>query len=194
LTQAGVIRDQIYAVDLSPERVRAAERAAPRVRGIVASATSVSTLPDACVDAVVASQLIEHLPDDRELAPEIARLLRSGGWFYVGSVLRARRAWWIYRVGDTWRLDPTHVREYRSPAEFRAALSHPQLQVDELRVTPLRFPVLDLILRAAAAARIVGYERLPNLYQRLPRAFSAARRIRLRPPGYSLIEAVGVRR
>jgi SAM-dependent methyltransferase len=193
LTQAGVV-DEVYAVDLSPERVAAAERAAPRVRGIVASATRVSALPDASVDAVVASQLIEHLPNDRELAPEIARLLRPGGWFYVGSVLRRRRAWWIYRVGKTWRLDPTHVREYRSRQEFEAALEHPQLQVEEVRVTPFKFPVLDLVLRAAAAAGAVAHERLPKLYLRVPTLFSAARRVQIRPPGYSRIEAVGVRR
>ncbi len=36
-------------------------------------------LPDACVDAVVALNVIEHIPDDARAVREIARLLRPGG-------------------------------------------------------------------------------------------------------------------
>ena len=123
----------IYAVDLSPERVRRAASIDDRVRGIVADATRVENLPDASVDGIIVSQVIEHLPDDRDLAPEIARLLRPGGWWYVGSILRGPRAWWIYRKSDGWRLDPTHEREYGSSTEFAAVLEHPQLEFDRAR-------------------------------------------------------------
>src|SRR5256885_13551263 len=110
----GLLGERVYAVDVAPERVAFCETLSPKVVGVVADATHIEQIADASVDAVVASQLIEHLPDDRALAPEIARILRPGGWFYVASVLRGPRAWWIYRANGTWALDPTHQREYGS--------------------------------------------------------------------------------
>jgi len=63
----------------------------------------------------VSSQVIEHLPDDRVLAPEIARLLKPGGWFYVSSVIRGPHAFWMYKgktpAPERWQPDPTHRRE-----------------------------------------------------------------------------------
>jgi len=88
LDRAGLVGEAIYAVDISTEHVALCERLSPKVRGIVSDLTHVDELEDGSVDAVVSSQVIEHLPDDMVLAPEIARILRSGGWFYVSSVIR----------------------------------------------------------------------------------------------------------
>jgi SAM-dependent methyltransferase len=191
LDRAGRLGTTAYAIDLSPDRVRAAEQAAEGVRGIVGDATSVP-LEDGSVDGVVVSQVIEHLPDDGLLAPEIARLLRPGGWFYVGSVLRGPRAWWIYRAdGKRW-LDPTHVREYSSERELVVSLSHPQLTVDYVRTEPLRFPIVDLAARGLAFARLLRYERLDRIY--VDHSWlGRARRATLRVPGYHLLEVAGTR-
>ena len=134
LEQLGLL-EASFAIDLSPERVAAAERAVPSTVGIVASA-SATGLPDASVDGVVCSQVIEHIPDDRELAPELARILRPGGWFYVGSVLRHRHAFWFYKVEGVRRLDPTHVREYGSLDELLRALADPGLRAASVRTRP----------------------------------------------------------
>ena len=158
---------------------------------MVGDATS-APLEDASVDGVVVSQVIEHLPDDRLLAPEIARLLRPGGWFYVGSVLRRRRAWWIYRADGQWRLDPTHVREYSSEQQLIASLSHPQLSVARVRTEPFRFPLVDLAARGLASARLLRYERLNRIYVDHP-WLGPARRAKLRVPGYLLLEVAGTR-
>lgn len=72
LEQRALLGDTAYAVDLSPERVARAEGVSPRIRGLVADATNVDELVDGSVDGVIASQVIEHLEDDRALAPEIA--------------------------------------------------------------------------------------------------------------------------
>ena len=126
LDRAGLVGETIYAVDISPEHVALCERLSPKVRGIVSDVARVDELADGSVDAVVSSQVIEHLPDDRVLAPEIARLLKPGGWFYVSSVIRGPRAFWIYRgkppAPRRWQLDPTHMREYPSEQAFRTAL------------------------------------------------------------------------
>lgn len=190
LEQRGLLGDVAYAVDLSPERVARAERVSPKIRGIVADATHVDELPDGAVDGVLVSQVIEHLQDDRALAPEIARLLKPGGWWYVGTIVRGRRAWWIYHVDGKWQVDPTHIREYQSKRELLSVLAHRELRVGDVRTTPLLFPVLDLALRATAALRIVPYDSLSEAYLRRPR-LNDARRLRVRVPGYRLIEVSG---
>src|SRR5438067_4596554 len=92
LDNAGLVGEKIYAVDISPEHVALCERLSPKVEGIVSDVAHVAELPRESIDAVVSSQVIEHLPDDRVLAPEIARVLKQGGWFYVSSVIRGPRA------------------------------------------------------------------------------------------------------
>jgi 2-polyprenyl-3-methyl-5-hydroxy-6-metoxy-1,4-benzoquinol methylase len=190
LEERGLLGEVAYAVDLSAERVARAEQVSPKIRGVVADATRVEELSDGAVDGVLVSQVIEHLEDDRALAPEIARLLKPGGWWYVGTVVRGSRAWWIYRVDGKWLVDPTHVREYRSEGELLAALAHPELRVGRVRTTPLRFPIVDLALRAAAAARIVARDSLSAAYVRRPWLLDA-RRVRIRVPGYRLLEVCG---
>ena len=193
LEQRGLLGDTAYAVDLSGQRVARAEGISPRIRGVVADATHVDSLADGSVDGVIASQVIEHLEDDRALAPEIARLLRAEGWWYVGTVLRQRGAWWVYRVDGKWQLDPTHVREYASEADLVSALEHPLLRIDHVKTTPLRYPIVDLALRGAASVRVLPREALSGAYARRP-SLARARRLRLRVPGYRLLEVSGGRR
>ncbi len=193
LDQAGFVGSRILAVDLSGDALAVAASLSPRVTAIVADATHVAEIGDAEVDAVVSSQVIEHLPDDRALAFEIARILRPGGWFYVSSVVRGRRAWWFRRGSLGRQLDPTHVREYSSEGAFVEALGHPQLTVDEVRSQPLRFSAVDPVVRAAAARGLIGNERLVTLFER-NRALALTRRVaRVRVPGYRWVEAVGRR-
>ena len=192
LEQRRLLGDTAYAVDLSRQRVARAERVSPKVRGVVADATRVEALADGAVDGAIASQVIEHVEDDRALAAEIARLVKPGGWWYVGTILRGRYAWWVYRVDGTWQLDPTHVREYASEQELVSALGHPELRIDRVLATPLSFPVLDLALRGAAAVRALPRDSLSEIYTRTPR-LAGARRLRLRVPGYRLLEVAGRR-
>jgi SAM-dependent methyltransferase len=190
LNELGLLGEASYAIDLSPERVARAERISPKIRGIVADVANVAQVADQSLDGVIASQVIEHLSDDRVLAPEIARLLKPGGWWYVGSILRGRYSWWIYRVDGGWRLDPTHIREYRQPEEFLSALVHQELRVEDVLTSRLYFPALDLLLRALGFVGLLPTESLGRLYIR-SRALSVARRLRVRVPGYWLIEARG---
>jgi len=199
LDRAGLVGETIYAVDISAEHVALCERLSPKVRGIVSDVARVDDLPAASVDAVVSSQVIEHLPDDAVLAPEIARLLRPGGWFYVSSVIRGPRGFWLYKgkppAPERWQLDPTHMREYESEEHFRAALAHPALEFDVVRSSQLRFPLTDFVFRVAAAARLVRRERLPELYLQLPAWVARARRaIGVPIPGYRWVEAAGHKR
>jgi SAM-dependent methyltransferase len=191
LDRAGLGGQKIYAVDLSPTSIALAEQLSPKVVGIVGDVTDVPDIPAGSVDAITSSQVIEHLPDDRALAPEIARLLCPGGWFYVSTVLRGPRAWWFRRGSLGWQIDPTHVREYPSEDAFAAALVHPELEVEQVRSRPLRFPVADPALRLAARARLLSPERLTTIYERSRAAARAREKLQLRVPGYWWVEAVG---
>jgi 2-polyprenyl-3-methyl-5-hydroxy-6-metoxy-1,4-benzoquinol methylase len=199
LDRAGLVGETIYAVDISASRVELCERLSPKVKGIVSDVGHIDELADVSVDAVVSSQVIEHLPDDRVLAREIARLLRPGGWFYVSSVIRGPHGFWMYRgkppAPKRWQLDPTHMREYSSEAEFRAALTHPDLEIDTVRSSQLKFPLTDFLFRLASAARLLAPWRLPEIYLDLPRWITKVRRVSGVPiPGYRWVEAAGSKR
>jgi SAM-dependent methyltransferase len=183
LRGAGLALDGSYGIDSSKARVERASEI-DGVNAMVGDATALP-LPDASVDGVVCSQVIEHVRDQQKLVAEVARILRPGGWWYIGSCIRGRPAWWIYRRdGRTW-LDPTHVREYSSEPDFRAAIMHPDLAVEALQSEPLRFPIVELGLRAVGKATTDSFERHPWLL--------GMRRFRVRVPGYRLVEAVGMR-
>jgi SAM-dependent methyltransferase len=199
LDRAGLVGETIYAVDISAEHVALCERLSPKVKGIVSDVARVEELPDESVDAVVSSQVIEHLADDRVLAPEIARLLRPGGWFYVASVIRGPHGFWFYKgkppAPERWQLDPTHMREYESEEHFRSALAHPGLEFDVVRSSQLKFALTDFGFRVAALARLVKRERLPELYLNMPGWVARARRATGVPiPGYRWVEATGRKR
>lgn len=182
LRQRGVLT-AAYAIDPSETRVKRAEQI-PGVTGVVADGTAIP-LPDGSVDGVVCLSVIEHVPDQAALVGEIARILRPGGWWYIGSCIRGPHAWWIYRRGGRSWLDPTHVREYGSEAEFRAAVSHESLGIELLESFPLTFAASDLVMRAV---RSDG-----SVYARHPRT-QRLRSVRITVPGYRTVEAAGRRR
>jgi SAM-dependent methyltransferase len=199
LDRAGLVGETIYAVDISAAHVALCERLSPKAKGIVSDVAHVDELADESVDAVVSSQVIEHLPDDRVLAPEIARILKPRGWFYVSSVIRGPRAFWLYKgkppAPERWQLDPTHMREYESEEQFRAALTHSALDFEVVRSSQLKAPLTDLVFRISAAARLIKREQLPELYLRLPAWVTRARRATGVPiPGYRWVEATGRKR
>lgn len=180
-----------YAIDNSADRATRTAALSNRIEAKVADAVATG-LPDSSVDGVIASQLIEHLPDDRLLAGEIARILRPGGWYYVGSVARSTHAFWFYRRNGRSVLDPTHLREYSSLAEMERSLENAMLRVHSRRQAPMRYPLVELGARALAVTRVISYEALPSLYLKRP-LLRRTRSLTLRAPGYSLIEVFGTK-
>jgi SAM-dependent methyltransferase len=188
LESAGLIGERAYAVDLSARSLAIAATISDKVVPVVADVVDAAAIADGAADAVVSSQTIEHLPDDRALVDEIARVLRPGGWFYVSTVLRGRRAWWFRRGPLGWQIDPTHVREYTSEADFAAALEHPLLVIERVVSRPLRFPVSDALLRL-----LPGPLRRADAYERSSLLAATRHRTRVRVPGYRWVEAIGRR-
>jgi SAM-dependent methyltransferase len=114
----------VVAVDRSPEELAqvnglfAAMRTAGEIRGssltrAVRADLLALPFPDDYFDVVMASEVLEHIPDDRQAMAEIARVVRPGGRVAV-TVPR----WWPERI--CWALskeyhevDGGHVRIYR---------------------------------------------------------------------------------
>lgn len=179
------------AVDLASGRIERVQRMLPEVQGVVADACDTG-LPAESADCVVCSQVIEHVPDEAALATEVRRLLSPGGWFYIGSVLRARHAFWFYRRDGRWWLDPTHLREYASTGELTSVLTNAGLELQDVRVSPCSFPVMDMALRVAVATRLMSPDSAGAFYVRRPRG-RTLRRFTFQPPGYFMIETIGTR-
>lgn len=108
----------VVCVDLEPEAVALGKS--------VAMTTAVSEqvhqargdlmhLPfaDATFDGAFSSEVIEHIPDDRQFLRELARVVKDGGAVSITTPLR---------VSDDAPIAPYHVREYSRP-ELLALLS-----------------------------------------------------------------------
>ncbi len=70
-------------------------------------------VPDACVDRVIASEVLEHIPDDRTALAEIARVLRPGGRVAV-TVPRYGPERVCWALSDAYHANEGgHIRIYR---------------------------------------------------------------------------------
>lgn len=130
LRRDGHAREAV-GIDLDPETIAYAAEAhgGEGIRFVCASADATG-LPDASFDAVVSFETIEHVPDDRALIAEIARILPPGGLLIISTP-------------NQWPLEvaPCHVREY-DRAAFETALA-PHFDIEALHNqnsgTPSRF-------------------------------------------------------
>ena len=73
-------------------------------------------------DAVICTEVIEHIPDDRAAVRELARVLKPGGTLLATVPLRPAP------------FDPNHARNDYSEAEFRELLNAAGFDITETRV------------------------------------------------------------
>lgn len=116
---------------------------------------------DAAFDAVICTETLEHLPDDKSAIGEIARLLRPGGRL-LGAVPShfTELAFWRLSRGY-WQTQGGHVRIYRPRALMRQ-LAAAGLMVSEVRYVHfvdslvwLRFCLTDFL---RPGGRATGFE------------------------------------
>ncbi len=162
----GLLHDfsRIVAADISEERVLQVRRLMPEIEAVVADA---SALPfdDDSMDFVFSSQVIEHVPDDAAMAREIRRVLKPGGVAVVGSALRLSGAWYFYRYNGRWVLDPTHIREYESDAQYIAVFENAGLKVEQHEIEPIRYAMSDVLVRGLVRFGILSAAKSRSIYQ-----------------------------
>jgi len=145
-------------------------------------------LADGSIDLVMSTMVIEHAPDDRWMADQIARVLKPDGRVYLTTVVKRNWAWYFRRSPDgRWVLDSTHVREYRSRAEVENLIENSGLQIEKVILKQLAFPVIHPIVRIINRwVPLRGVNRLfvDNRFMRL------LEKLALPIPGYYAIEVV----
>lgn len=138
---------EVIGIDLSPQRI---ERFTLNTgyRGFVGAIEKVDSIPDATINLIVNTMVIEHVDDDKELLREIKRMLKQGGFLYITTVLKLPGAWYFRRTPDgRWALDITHAREYPSRSAFEKLFDEAGLEIIRVEVSPLSFPVIHPMLR-----------------------------------------------
>ncbi len=185
--------NRIVAVDVSAKRIERllAQPRLANVEGIVASAAALP-LADASVDFVFSHQVIEHVPDDGAFAREISRVLRPEGHAFVSSVSKRWYGWYFYRCNGKFRLDPTHVREYRDALELGEVLRRAGLHVVSFVDRPLGHPLDKIALRALTVTGLVPAQRAQAFFVR-NRVLGALRGRELRIPGYRYADTLSVK-
>lgn len=188
LSKKGLLKqgDEVVGVDLSEIRIKRLKSALPFVRGIVSSALHVNELPNSSFNFVICTQLIEHVSDDHRLLLEIKRLLGDAGTAYVSTVIKKRYGVYFYFRDGSFRLDPTHVREYSSSDEFIDLVLRAGLDIIVTRNKPMMFPILDLAVRIFIKLGFVK----PNVNFFGSRWLQKAHKLKVPIIGYRMLEVL----
>ncbi len=157
----------IRAFDISSTRVARMARYVPEAHPEVGDAQC-TPLPDGSVGFYYSDQVIEHVPDDSKMARDMHRLLSPGGHGLVGSVVKAKGAWYFYRCNGNWALDPTHVREYPSAEAYAKIFEDAGLEVVRSELIPVAIPVTDIFLRGLLRLRLIGTGTYTHAFKRFP--------------------------
>ena len=181
LSREGLIASSrpVYAVDLEAARLARVSHRFPWIRTLVASADAVPDIPDAELDAVISTMVMEHVPDEHAYLAEIQRMLRPGGRAYVTTVFKKPRAWYFRKLDGESVLDTSHRREYTDLDQVRELVASAELRILALERNRMWFPVLDPVLFR------VGY----RLRSR-PRLLRGLRAAKVPIPGYYVLELV----
>ena len=190
LHSKGLLRNasRVVGVDISEERIRRLRSFRPFAEGIVGDVCDLKQVLDNSFDVAISTQVIEHVPDDSRMLGEIQRILKPGGYFYVSTVVKKRYGVWVYYEGGRgFKLDPTHVREYRSEWEFLDLLERRGFEVIEYRSRGVRYPSMDLLLRLLMK---LGLLRISSDFYLKHKVLRKLRRMRIPVVGYKTIEVI----
>ena len=176
------------ALDVSPLRIARIRSAPfPGLEPVVGEAGAVP-LPSHSVDLAFSHQVIEHVPDDAQMAREIARILRPGGQAFVTSVVKRWYGWYFYRCNGKWTLDPTHVREYASGAQFLKLFEDAGLRIVSYKEPQAAHPLDKVAIWSLVRTNLVALERARSLYDRP--AMRLLGRLAILIPGYRICEVL----
>lgn len=189
LNKKGLLKkaEEVTCADISKDRIERLKKNLPFAKGIVADALSLEQFPDSSFDLVICSQLIEHVKDDLTLASEVRRVLKPNGITYISSVIKKRWGAYIYYREGSFRLDPTHVREYSSAEELTDTVKRAGLELVDIQTRRLQFPILDLITQALMR---LGVAKSDYMFHQRRGNINAIRQLQLAVPRYAIVETI----
>jgi hypothetical protein len=94
---------------------------------------------------------------------------------------------YFYFRDGSFKLDPTHVREYSSADEFLGLIVNNGFEVVSVRTEQIMFPILDLFMRLLVRVGLVKGD--VKFYQH-HRTLDRMRRLRIPAVGYLVIEVL----
>ena len=187
----------VIGVDYDIAELRKARTLVPVGQFIVADATRLPFRPSS-FDAVICTETLEHLPDDRSAMREIARVLHDGGWLH-GAVPSHFTEIPFFRLSGGYRNAPGgHVRIY-APHVLIARLANCGLLVTSFRYVHfldsliwLRYCVSDALRRERPRTDFEAAVLLAVSQERAVAPWRAAVRHGIaRSPFIALIDRVG---
>lgn len=125
---------RVVAIDLNPENIATARARHAHERIDYRLGDALETLPDDAVDAVILSNVLEHLPERPQLLRRIVQLVRPARLFI--RVPLFERDWRVplrRELGVEWRLDADHETEYTIES-FTAEMAEAGLAIRHLEV------------------------------------------------------------
>ena len=166
----GVDPERYLGVDLSVPKLRASLTRLPGSAAVQADAEHLP-IGSECIDWVVCSEVLEHLPDPASALREITRVLRPGGHVAIATPVDsvAQRLWHGFRSGS--HADGAadsdfheHIQLF-TPRRLRALLAGAGLEVVSIRYCAFHVPVLDKVLDSLPYA---SYAAADGTLSRLP--------------------------
>ncbi len=180
--------ERIVGVDISFEKIKLLKEYLPFVEAYVCDAQNLNIFDNNSFDVVVSNQVIEHVPNDKKMLKKIYRILKPNGYLYISTVLKKWYGFWVYyEKGKGFKLDPTHVKEYRSKEEFLGLLEEVGFKVKKYNISEIWYPITDLILRVLSKLKIIKL--VPDLYEKY-KYLRSLRSLKIKIIGYFMIEVV----
>ena len=178
--------NRIVGVDISEERINRLKKSCPFAEGFVSDVQDLKIIPNESFDIAISSQVIEHVPDDSKMLKEVHRILKTDGYFYVSTVIKKWYGFWIY-WNNGFKLDPTHLREYKSEEEFLNLLKENGFKIIKYRTEKVRYPIIDLIVRFLIK---FGMLKISSDFYYKHKLLRKLRKIKIPVIGYRTIEVI----
>ncbi|MGE0762280.1 MAG: class I SAM-dependent methyltransferase [Bdellovibrionales bacterium] len=138
---------QLIGVDHSRLRLDRLAQNLPSATLVQADVSKQLQLAPQSVDLAISTQVIEHVPDQKAMLNEMARLTKPGGRLFLTTVFKRWYAWYFHRCEGRWVLDPTHLREYSANDQLLPDVEAAGFRVLKERKIQLAYPLVDPLLK-----------------------------------------------